>query len=247
MENKVLAIVDGREIKQSDVFSLMQSLGQRAVQFSTPQGQRQLLSEIIAQELLYSEALENGFEKEEGFVVVLEQMKKSLLMQYAANKLMSSVSVDDEEVRAYFEANKAMFSQPKTVAASHILVDTEKEAMKILDEINNGLEFSDAARQYSRCPSKDSGGALGEFSQGKMVPEFEQAAFSMEVGEISQPIQTQFGYHIIKVDKINEAKESSFEDVKDEVKNQCLFSKQQKIYLEKQEELKEKYSVKILD
>jgi len=247
MKNKVLAIVDGREIKQSDVFSLMQSLGQRAVQFSTPQGQRQLLSEIIAQELLYSEALENGFEKEEGFVVVLEQMKKSLLMQYAANKLMSSVSVDDEEVRAYFEANKAMFSQPKTVAASHILVDTEKEAMKILDEINNGLEFSDAARQYSRCPSKDSGGALGEFSQGKMVPEFEQAAFSMEVGEISQPIQTQFGYHIIKVDKINEAKESSFEDVKDEVKNQCLFSKQQKIYLEKQEELKEKYSVKILD
>lgn len=247
MENKVLAIVDGREIKQSDVFSLMQSLGQRAVQFSTPQGQRQLLSEIIAQELLYSEALENGFEKEEGFVVVLEQMKKSLLMQYAANKLMSSVSVDDEEVRAYFEANKAMFSQPKTVAASHILVDTEKEAMKILDEINNGLEFSDAARQYSRCPSKDSGGALGEFSQGKMVPEFEQAAFSMEVGEISQPVQTQFGYHIIKVDKINEAKESSFEDVKDEVKNQCLFSKQQKIYLEKQEELKEKYSVKILD
>ncbi|NLM12547.1 MAG: peptidylprolyl isomerase [Epulopiscium sp.] len=247
MENKVLAIVDGREIKRSDVFSLMQSLGQRAVQFSTPQGQRQLLSEIIAQELLYSEALENGFEKEEGFVVVLEQMKKSLLMQYAANKLMSSVSVDDEEVRAYFEANKAMFSQPKTVAASHILVDTEKEAMKILDEINNGLEFSDAARQYSRCPSKDSGGALGEFSQGKMVPEFEQAAFSMEVGEISQPIQTQFGYHIIKVDKINEAKESSFEDVKDEVKNQCLFSKQQKIYLEKQEELKEKYSVKILD
>lgn len=247
MKNKVLAIVDGREIKQSDVFSLMQSLGQRAVQFSTPQGQRQLLSEIIAQELLYSEALENGFEKEEGFVVVLEQMKKSLLMQYAANKLMSSVSVDDEEVRAYFEANKAMFSQPKTVAASHILVDTEKEAMKILDEINNGLEFSDAARQYSRCPSKDSGGALGEFSQGKMVPEFEQAAFSMEVGEISQPVQTQFGYHIIKVDKINEAKESSFEDVKDEVKNQCLFSKQQKIYLEKQEELKEKYSVKILD
>ncbi|NLK98979.1 peptidylprolyl isomerase [Defluviitalea saccharophila] len=247
MENKVLAIVDGREIKESDVFSLMQNLGQRGAQFRSPYGQKQLLNEIIAQELLYSEALENGFDKEESFVVVLEQMKKSLLMQYAANKLMTSVSVDDEEVRAYFEANKSIFAQPKTVAASHILVDSEEEALKILDEINNGLDFSDAARKYSKCPSKDSGGALGEFSQGKMVPEFEQAAFSMEPGEISKPVQTQFGYHIIKVDQVNEAKESSFEEVKDEVKNQCLFNKQQEVYIEKQEELKKKYSVEILD
>lgn len=245
MENKVLATVDGREIKQSDIHSLMQNLGQRAAQFSSPQGQKQLLDEIIAQELLYSEALENGFEKEENFITVLEQMKKSLLMQYAANKLMSSVSVSDEEVKEYFEHNKSMFTQPKTVAASHILVASEEEAKKILEEINNGLDFAEAAQKYSSCPSKDKGGALGEFSQGKMVPEFEQAAFSMNTGEISAPVKTQFGYHIIKVDKVNEAKESSFEEVKDEVKNQCQLDKQREVYFTKQEELKKKYPVTI--
>ncbi|MBZ4668551.1 MAG: PpiC-type peptidyl-prolyl cis-trans isomerase [Defluviitaleaceae bacterium] len=247
MENKVLAIVDGREIKESDIYSLMQNLGQQAAHFRSPQGQKQLLNEIIAQELLYSEALEKEFDKEENFVTVLEQMKKSLLMQYAANKFMSSVSVSDEEVQKYFEENKAMFIQPKTVAASHILVDSEEEALNILDEIEHGLDFSDAARKYSRCPSKDSGGVLGEFSQGKMVPEFDQAVFSMEAGEIRKPVQTQFGYHIIKVDKVNEEKESSFEEVKDEAKNQCLFYKQQKAYIEKQEELMKKYSVTIVE
>lgn len=247
MENKVLATVDGREIKQSDIHSLMQNLGQRAAQFSSPQGQKQLLDEIIAQELLYSDALENGFEKEESFILVLEQMKKTLLMQYAANRLMSSVSVNDEEVKEYYDNNKPIFSQPKTAVASHILVDSEDEANKILEEINNGLDFAEGARKYSNCPSKNSGGALGEFSQGKMVPEFEKAVFSMKPGEISNPVKTQFGYHLIKVDNINDAKKSTFEEVKNEAKNQCLLEKQRQVYITKQEELKEKYPVKLFE
>ena len=134
----------------------------------------------------------------------------------------------------------------KTVSASHILVDSEEEANKILDEINNNaLDFAEAARKYSSCPSKEKGGALGEFSQGQMVPEFEKAAFSMKAGEISKPVKTQFGYHIIKVDKVNEAKSRNFEEVKEEVKNQCLLYKQKQAYLKKQEELKEKYPVVI--
>lgn len=245
MENKVLATVDGREIKQSDIHSLMQSLGQRGAQFNTPQGQKQLLDEIIAQELLYSDAIEKDIESEENFIAGLEQMKKSLLIQYAANKLMTSVSVNEEEAKEFFDNNKSMFSQPKTVAASHILVDSEEEAKKIREELDNGLDFADAATKYSNCPSKKSGGSLGEFPEGQMVPEFEQVAFSMKVGEISEPVKTQFGYHIIKVEKVNEAKINSFADVKDEAKNQCLLEKQRKVYIEKQEELKKNYPVSI--
>lgn len=243
MENKLLATVDGREIRTSDVQTLMQSLGQNAMQFNNPQGQKQLLDEIIAQELLYSDAVENNIEKEKDFIKVLEQMKKSLLTQYAANKLISSVTVNDEEAKEFFNNNKSMFSQPKSAVASHILVDSEDNAKEILKEINDGLEFADAARKYSKCPSKEKGGELGEFSQGKMVPEFEEATFSMKVGEISDPVKTQFGYHLIKVDKITEAKESSFEEAKDKAKKHCLSNKQKKAYATKQEELKQKYSV----
>ena len=245
MENKLLATVDGRPITQGDIQSLMQNLGQNAAQFSSPQGQKQLLDEVIAQELFYSDAVENNFEKEEDFIKVLDQMKKSLLIQYAANKLMTSVTVSDEEVKAFYEDNKSMFAQPKKVDASHLLVDSEEEANEILEEINNGLDFAEAATKYSNCPSNERGGSLGSFGQGQMVPEFEKAAFSMNAGEISKPVKTQFGYHLIKVNKINDSKISDFEEVKSQVEQQCLASKQKEVYSIKQSELKEKYPVKI--
>ena len=85
------------------------------------------------------------------------------------------------------------------VRASHILVDTEKEADRILKRINKGKSFEDMARKFSSCPSGRKGGDLGYFGKGQMVPEFEKAAFNMEVGQVSPPVRTQFGYHIIKV------------------------------------------------
>ena len=85
------------------------------------------------------------------------------------------------------------------VRASHILVDTEKEADRILKRINKGKSFEDMARKFSSCPSGRKGRDLGYFGKGQMVPEFEKAAFNMEVGQVSPPVRTQFGYHIIKV------------------------------------------------
>lgn len=247
MENKLLATVDGREVRESDLQSLLQNLGQNAAQFAGPEGKKQLLNEIISQELLYSEALETNLEEEEAFTTVLEQMKKSLLIQYAANKLISAVTVGDDDVKSYFENNKDIFKPEATVNAKHILVDSLEKANEILEEINNGLDFSDAASKYSSCPSKDSGGALGEFSRGRMVPEFEEAAFNMEVGEVSQPVQTQFGYHLIKVDAINNPQDISFDEVKDQVRQQCLVTKQNEAYMQKQGDLKKKYDVNIVE
>ncbi len=85
------------------------------------------------------------------------------------------------------------------IRASHILVSSEDEAKFILSELKAGKEFSELARKYSSCPSGKSGGDLGFFSKGQMVKEFEDAAFSMKPGAVSQPVRTQFGYHIIKV------------------------------------------------
>ena len=86
---------------------------------------------------------------------------------------------------------------PTFVKASHLLVKTEEEALKLKEEINNGKDFAQAAKEASLCPSGQNGGDLGYFSKGQMVKEFEAAAFSMEVGEVSNPIKTQFGYHLI--------------------------------------------------
>ena len=85
------------------------------------------------------------------------------------------------------------------VRASHILVSNEREANRILEEIRKGKDFSEMAKRYSTCPSGKSGGDLGFFGKGQMVKEFEDAAFSLKEGELSKPIKTQFGYHIIKV------------------------------------------------
>lgn len=85
------------------------------------------------------------------------------------------------------------------VKASHILVKTEEEALNLYNEIKNGKSFADAAAEYSLCPSGAMGGDLGYFGRGMMVKPFEDAAFSMEVGEVSTPVQTQFGWHLIQL------------------------------------------------
>jgi len=247
MENKVLAIVDGREVKESDYNSLMQNLGKNASFFQGDDGRKKLVDELIMHELIYSDALENDIEKDEEFINVFYNMKKSLLQQYGLSKLMSNITITDEEIAEYYEKNKSTYKTQEMVRASHILVDSEEKANEILEDITDGLKFEDAAAKYSSCPSKTSGGDLGQFSKGQMVPEFEKAAFSMRKGEISNPVKTQFGYHIIKlVDTISE-RDSSLDEVKEEIRKKCIISKQDKAYYNKKEELKQKYKVEIVE
>lgn len=83
------------------------------------------------------------------------------------------------------------------VSAKHILVEQKFEAEDIIKKLNEGVSFEQLAEKFSRCPSKFKGGDLGEFGKGQMVPSFEQAAFELNVGDVSEPVQTQFGYHLI--------------------------------------------------
>lgn len=84
------------------------------------------------------------------------------------------------------------------VRASHILVETEQQAQSLMEQVKNGADFADLARQHSRCPSSRAGGDLGQFGRGQMVPEFEQAAFDNPVGALVGPVRTQFGYHLVQ-------------------------------------------------
>lgn len=245
MENKVLAVVDGREITQSDVFHLIQSIGQNAAAFQNEQGQKQLVDELVMQELLYSDALKQGYDQDEEFNRAVEDMKKSLLKQYAMKKLFDNVTASEEEIKDYYEQHPTSFTSPEKATANHILVDTLEEAERIAGEIKEGLDFKEAAKKYSNCPSSSQGGSLGAFGRGQMVPEFENATFSMTPGTISEPVKTQFGYHLIQLESLTPAGTMPFESVKAQVKEQLLLAKRQALYVEKRQELGNEYTVEM--
>ena len=247
MDNKLIARVDGRDITEEQLMGLVQNLGQNAAHFQGPEGRKRLIEELVTQELFYSDAIANGLDQEEAYLAALETMKSNLLKQYALNKLLSNIEISDEEAKAHFDKNPTMFGGKPSARASHILVDTEDEAASILGEIEAGLSFEDAAVKYSKCPSKDRGGDLGEFSTGQMVPEFEQAVFGMKNGEVSKPVKTQFGHHLIKAVDIKAAPEVNYDDVAAQVKNYCASVKSNMVYAEKQEELKNKYKVETFE
>lgn len=243
-EKKLLASINGKEITQETVLKFLNDLGpQMAMQFQSPEGIKKVVDELINQEMLYLEAIENELDKEEIFLKELDRLKEGLVKQFALNNLLSTVTATDEEVENFYNENKEKFVKPESVEASHILIDNEDKAKDILVEINEGLSFEEAAMKYSSCPSKEQGGNLGEFSRGQMVPEFEDAAFSMDIDSISEPVKSQFGYHIIKLVAKNEEAISTFDDIKDELTQQVIGNKQQEIYMAKTNELREKYDV----
>lgn len=246
-DNQVLAKVGEREITREDVGYLLKNLDpQTAAQFGTQEGVKQLISQLANQELFYLDAVEKGIDKEEAYSQEVERLKATILKQYAINKHLNTASVGENEALQYYDQNKSDFTEPESVKASHILVQDEDKAKEVISEINAGSSFEDAANKYSMCPSKSQGGDLGFFTKGKMVPEFDSAAFSMEKGSITEePVKTQFGYHIIKLTDKREAMPKSFDDVKAQISQQLLSRKQEELYFSKVEELKKKYEVKM--
>ena len=244
MEKKILAKVGQKEISNLDIQSAIQGLDPfQAQQFQSEEGQKYVLEDLINQELLYMYAKDNNVDQEDEFRNEMKRVEENLLKQYVINKILTSVKLTEEEKKAFFDAQKQNFSKPETASAKHILVDTEEKANEILGKINNGeVSFEDAAKEHSSCPSKDAGGDLGTFGKGQMVPEFEQAVFNMNKGEVSGPVKTQFGYHLIKLEDRNESTIPSYEEVSEEVGKTLLYQKQSEVYQQKLNEVKEKYT-----
>lgn len=244
MENKVLAIAAGNEIKEKDLNTIITRYPQeQRASFQSEAGKKQLVEQLISFELMNKFAKEIKLDETNEYKEAMENISKEVLTSMAINKVLADVTVTDDEVKKYYEDNKEAFGQPATVAAKHILVETEEEANKAKEEIANGLSFGDAAMKYSSCPSNQQGGNLGEFSKGMMVPEFEEAAFTAEIGVVTEPVKTQFGYHLILVDAKNEASVKSFDEVKDSVLNQLVQQNQHTKYDQMLKELEAKYGV----
>lgn len=216
---------------------------ERQQHFNTEEGKKQVLEQVIAFELIHKHALKEGMDKDEQYNVQVENAKKEILTQYAINKLLSDVEVSEADAVGFYFSNKEAFLEEESVSARHILVDNLAQAEEVVAKIKGGLDFGQAAMEYSTCPSKSRGGDLGQFQRGRMVPEFEEAAFKLEVGHVSEPVKTQFGYHIILVDSKSEAKEKPFEEVRPMIMNELVGRKQNEIYSNLVGELKKEYSV----
>lgn len=248
MENQTLATVGGMPITDADIDRFLSELGQRGRSLNNPEGRKMILERLVGNKLLLLDAKRNLMEAEPAFKEQLALIKERLLTNYALEKAIAAVRVTDVEAEAYYTEHSEEFAGEETVTASHILVDTEQSAKDIYEKIENGaLSFEDAAKSFSSCPSKENGGSLGEFTRGQMVPEFDTAVFSMQVGEITkEPVKTQFGYHLIRLDAKSPAKPLAFAEVKGAISERLLAEKQEKAYQSKINQLKILYPVDML-
>ena len=155
-----------------------------------------------------------------------DYIRESLTLRRVVDQLRSNIKVSDQAVRTFYDNNKSQFSQPAQVCAQHILVADKAKADQLYQQLQNGGDFAKLAAANSIDPgSKDKGGDLGCLNKGQTVPEFEAAAFAAKVGEITQPVKSQFGYHIIKVNKKNPATTTPFAQVQTQVRDQLISQK----------------------
>lgn len=245
MENsRPLAVVGTTAITEADVTEAILAMGPRAASYDNPQGRAAILDQLIEQALFLTDARKNMLEYDPAFKQQLARVKDNLLVQFAVAKAIERVNVTENEIKAYFDENPDQFAAQELVTASHILVDSEEEAEKLLSQIREGtISFEDAAKEYSSCPSAQNGGSLGEFGHGQMVEEFDDACFSMEVGELRGPVKTQFGWHIIRLDGRREGEPMKLADARDAIREHLLNEKRRKAYESKVNQMKIMYPV----
>lgn len=151
--------------------------------------------------------------------MTVEDLQKNMELNLLVFKVSTKdVTVSEDALMSFFEEHKSDYDQPEMVKASHILVETEEKAKEIKKKLAEGADFAELARSESTDPmSAAEGGDLGFFARGRMVPEFEKAAFAMSPGQTSAPVKSEYGYHIIRVTDRKDAHEATFDDVKDDI------------------------------
>lgn len=246
MENKVLAIVNQSEITEKDIQrSLLRFPEETQEYYKTEEGKKQFLDQMINFELIYSYALNNDMKKDPDYIEQIQAIEKDLLIQIGVKNIMAGVDMTEEEIQSYYENNSQMFKTPEAVSAKHILVDTLEQMQEIKKEITAGMSFEEAAQKYSKCPSAAQGGSLGSFTRGRMVPEFEAVAFELKLHEVSEPVKTQFGYHLIQLEEKNLEEMKSLEESRHMIVKNLLHQKQNENYINAITKLKGEYAVEI--
>ena len=242
-KQEILTTVAGENITNADLDAFIQGMPrEQQVYASNPQFRQQILEQLVNGRLFAKYAEELKLDETEEFQTILDNARKDILASMAIGETVKNAAVSEEEVKTFYEENPQHFEKGGTVSAKHILVKEEEKCKEILAMIENGEKsFEVAAQEFSTCPSGQRGGDLGEFGKGQMVKEFEEAAFTAEIGQVVGPVATQFGFHLIKVESRKEKTVAAFEEVKEQIRRNLLGQKQNQAYSEKIAELKAKY------
>ncbi|MCI5839964.1 MAG: peptidylprolyl isomerase [Peptoniphilaceae bacterium] len=242
-QRKLMAEINGEKLYEDQVVEYINMLQNPKLQ--NKKGIDLVANEMINQQLLYIDAQENGIFEREEVKEELKKMEVQFLKQVAQFELFKNVKVTEDEIKEYYDHNKENMKLPESFKASHILVDTLNEAKEIKKKIDDGQNFENLAKKYSKDTQTGiNGGDLGEFPKGTMVKEFEEELENLKDGEISNPVKTEFGYHIIKLDHKHDEVKLSFEQSKSEIKERLKLLRQQELYLSKTDEIKERVKVK---
>ncbi|MEW6584727.1 MAG: peptidylprolyl isomerase [Nitrospirota bacterium] len=243
-----LAKVGNTKITEADLEREIKNLPEFAQKlFEGSAGKEKFLDELVKKELLYQEAVKKGLDKDPEYQKKLDDFKKLTLIGVLLEKeIETKAKVTDQDVKDYYDKHRDQLSPVSQMRASHILVKTEGEAKNIVERLKKGEDFAKIAQKSSiDTGSAKNGGDLGYFSQGQMVPEFEAAAARLKVGEISEPVKTRFGHHIIKVTDKKMGKPLEFEKIKNNIYQRVVAERQKEFFDTYIEDLKKSYKVEI--
>jgi parvulin-like peptidyl-prolyl isomerase len=184
-------------------------------------GKQELLNRMVDQKLMVAEAVSRGLDQDPKLTQDLDELKKNILLQELyREEILNKSKPTDGEVKKFYQR------LGKEAKASHILVKTEQEAKELSGALKSGADFAQLAGEKSvDHASAMRGGDLGWFGWGRMVEEFQQAAFSLKPGQVSKPVKTAFGYHIIRLDSLREVPLQPFEEMKDRIRQQIAYTK----------------------
>src|SRR3979411_3303369 len=214
--NPVLAKVNGAEIRASDVALAEEELGPSLAQMDPATKKENVLSFLIDMKIVSKEAEDKKIADRDDFKTRLAFARNRLLMDSLLATEGKAATTDENMKKVYEDAAKQI-SGEQEVHARHILVETEDEAKAVEDELKKGADFAELAKKKSKDPGASDGGDPGFFTKDQMVPEFSAVAFALEPGKISDPVKSQFGWHIIKVEEKRSRKAPDFEQVKAQI------------------------------
>jgi parvulin-like peptidyl-prolyl isomerase len=221
-EDKVLAKVDGKKIYESEIkdtistYANLNAMGDDNnfnYDTLTKEVKDEIVKSIIVGELILGEANKAKVNQTPEYKTALEFAQKQLTQKFYLDKIIKE-NITESKMKERYEQVAKQQAQKEEYKVSHILVKTEEEAKSIKAKLDKGGDFSALAKEFSLDGNKDNGGSLGYFSSGQMVPAFEEATASLKIGTISNPVKTDFGYHIIKLEDKRKVQPESFEKMR---------------------------------
>jgi peptidyl-prolyl cis-trans isomerase C len=242
-EEKVVATIDGKPITDGDLAVAESEIGSDMGTMPGAQKRTSLL-EFLIDNQLFAEAAENEkLDHGPDYETRLNYLKRRALRELYFEKVIKA-SVTDADARKIYDDQVKLLKPEEEVSARHILVETEDQAKDLKAKLDKGADFAQLAKENSKDPgSKDDGGNLGYFGHGQMVPQFEDIVFKLKKGEVSDPVKTQFGWHLVKLEDRRTKQPPAFDIVKDRIVQSLLLQKAQKTAAE----LRAKAKIEVVD